>query len=591
MHLRGWLRKPTALVVLVLTMGSMVAAIDGALPASGATVQPRADVSSGYRPGAADGGAHYRFDGRHRSQQADRGYVSGRRHQPDPGVNGCDVLMTAPIGHSCLLPWPNDAFTTPSHSTPTGRRLNISAQVDPANVDGVHVDTTYQNQGDGFSPGSVIMTYVPNLDLTKSGIASSTNIGLSLASNSPIVVLDTVTHTRVPYFAELDAQTSNTAEQLLLIHPAVALTEGHRYAVALRNLVDTSGDPIAPLPSTTAAVAGTLMPAIRGAHIKWVIRNDLAPVLGSTMPYQAWDFTVASTESLAGPALTMRQLAYRWLATNHLPMAGRPRVPPADYAPAYTVTSDTTTAGVRDVHGTFQVPLFLQDTTPYSSMVTDPATGLPEINGNLTWTANFICVLPSTVQAGGPASPTVYGHGLLGSASEVEGGSFSAAIAHNLMGCATDWVGMSSSDVGNVERNLQDMSTFDTQIDHMLQGFVNFQFLGRLINSRDGFVTNPAFQDVDGKVLFHAGDCNFMGYSQGGIMGGAVSALSTEWTRSFSACPAWTTAGCSSTDPSTGTSSPRSSTRPTPTRSTSRSCCSSPSCCGTGARTRATPST
>jgi hypothetical protein len=48
-----------ALVVLVLTMGSMVAAIDGALPASGATVQPRADVSSGYRPGAADGGAHY----------------------------------------------------------------------------------------------------------------------------------------------------------------------------------------------------------------------------------------------------------------------------------------------------------------------------------------------------------------------------------------------------------------------------------------------------------------------------------------------------------------------------------------------------
>src|SRR5664280_859393 len=136
----------------------------------------------------------------------------------------------------------------------------------------------------------------------------------------------------------------------------------------------------------------------------------------------------------------------------------------------------------------------------------------------------------STVQAGGPASPTVYGHGLLGSASEVEGGSFSAAIARNMMGCATDWVGMSSSDVGNVERNLQDMSGFHTQTDHMLQGFVNFQFLGRLINSRDGFATNPAFQDVDGKVLFHVGASSYMGYSQGGIMGGAVSALSTEWT-------------------------------------------------------------
>jgi len=242
------------------------------------------------------------------------GMSRGGATMPDAGVNGCDVLMTAPIGHSCLLPWPNDAFTTPSHSTPTGRRLNISAQVDPANVDGVHVDTTYQNQGDGFSPGSVIMTYVPNLDLTKSGIASSTNIGLSLASNSPIVVLDTVTHIRVPYFAELDAQTSNTAEQLLLIHPAVALTEGHRYAVALRNLVDTSGNPIAPLPSTRAAVAGTLMPAIRGAHIKWVIRNDLAPVLGWTMPYQAWDFTVASRRNLTQPALTMRDQTFAALA-------------------------------------------------------------------------------------------------------------------------------------------------------------------------------------------------------------------------------------------------------------------------------------
>ena len=61
------------------------------------------------------------------------------------------------------------------------------------------------------------------MNIAKSKIATSTNIGLSLAANSPIVILDTKTHTRVPYFAELDAQTTNKAEQLLLIHPAVAL--------------------------------------------------------------------------------------------------------------------------------------------------------------------------------------------------------------------------------------------------------------------------------------------------------------------------------------------------------------------------------
>ena len=447
---------------------------------------------------------------------------------PEPGVSGCDVLLTAPAGRHCLLPWPNDAFTVHAATT-TGRRLNISSTLDPANKKGVHVDTTAQNKGDGFSPGSLIMTYVPKVSLTKSNIATSTDIGLSLAANAPIVILDTATKTRVPYFAELDAQTSNAAKQLLLIHPAIALTEAHRYAVVLRNLVSTSGAKVAPLASTTAALSGKLKPASRGTHIAFVIRHDLASVLGSTVPYQAWDFTVASAKSLAGPALTMHKLAYQWLATHHVGSNL------SDPAPSFAVTSVNDNAGVRDIHGTFQVPLFLGDTTALSKMVTD-ASGNPKINGSKAWTANFICVLPSTLQLAGPATPTVYGHGLLGSAGEVEGGSFSAGVADDLMGCATDWVGMSENDVGNVARNLQDMSTFNTQVDHMLQGFVNFQFLGRLINSTNGFVTDPAFQS-GGQPLFKTHDCHFMGYSQGGIMGGAVSALSTEWSRTILGVP------------------------------------------------------
>ncbi len=454
------------------------------------------------------------------------------KHMPDAAVDGCDVLMTAPAGHDCLLPWPNDAFTVAA-STATGRRLNISSTVDPTNSSGVHVVTTAENRGDGFSPGSVILTYVPGLSISQSQIATSTDIGASLRPNAPIVIVDTQTGERVPYFAELDAQTTDPAEQLLLVHPAVALTEGHRYAVALRHLRDATGARIAPLPSTRAALRGTLQPATRGAHIAWVIRKDLKSVLGSTTPYEAWDFTVASAQSLAGPALAMRSLAYDWLDAHH----STPPTPTAaaaiaggDVAPDFSVDSVTETDGVRDVHGTFTVPLFLADTTPFSGLVTDGA-GNPMINPNGTWTANFICVLPSTLQSAGPATPTVYGHGLLGSAGEVEGGSFSAGVAHDLMGCATDWVGMSQNDLPNVARNLQDMSTFDTQVDHMLQGFVNFQFLGRLINSDSGFATSDAFRAADGTPLFKTHDCHFMGYSQGGIMGGAVSALSTEWSR------------------------------------------------------------
>ena len=446
---------------------------------------------------------------------------TGARPAADPAVRGCDVLLDAPVGHHCLLPWPNNAFTIAATTT-TGRRLAISPKVDPANADGVHIDVSAQNAGDGFSPGSTIMTYVSGLSIANSKIATSTDIGKSLAANAPIVILDTATQSRVPYFAELDAQTSDPSEQVLLIHPAVALTEGHRYAVALRHLVDVDGMRIAPLATTRAALSGTLVPARRGAHIKSVIPDDLAAVLGSTVPFQAWDFTVASADSLAGPALKMHNLAYRWLAKR-------------GDAPSFAVTSVEDDGGVRHVHGTFDVPLFLGDTSPYSSNVTD-SSGRPAINGTETWTANFICVLPSTVQSGGPATPTIYGHGLLGSAREVEGGSFAAGIAHNLMGCATDWVGMSENDIGNVARNLIDMSTFDTQVDHMLQGFVNFQFLGRLINSDSGFVTDAAFQSA-GSPRFKTHDCHFMGYSQGGIMGGAASALSTEWSRAILGVP------------------------------------------------------
>jgi len=247
--------------------------------------------------------------------------TSSQKVMPDPAVNGCDVLLEAPVDHHCLLPWPNDAFTIAS-PTATGRRLNISSSVDPSNLHGVHVDTSAQNAGDGFSPGAVIMTYVSGLSIAASRIATSTNIGLSLAPNAPIVILDTATGERVPYFAELDAQVSDGAKQLLLILPVVALTEGHRYAVVLRHLYDANYERIAPLASTKAALAGTLQPAERGAHIRWVIRHDLASVLGSSVPFQAWDFTVASKRSLAGPALTMRELAYQWLDTHHVASAG-----------------------------------------------------------------------------------------------------------------------------------------------------------------------------------------------------------------------------------------------------------------------------
>src|SRR5438067_13846538 len=70
----------------------------------------------------------------------------------DPSALGirrpCDSLDQA----LCLLPFPNDYFTRPDPSTPTGLRVDI-LPVEMPRVGGVKpIDPTEWNRQDGFSP-------------------------------------------------------------------------------------------------------------------------------------------------------------------------------------------------------------------------------------------------------------------------------------------------------------------------------------------------------------------------------------------------------------------------------------------------------
>jgi hypothetical protein len=485
---------------------------------------------------------------------------------PNPAVAKCDSLVATPTGHDCLLPWPNNAFTKTA-STPTGRLVNISINATPKNVHGVSINPKYEDQNDGFSPGSVVMINIPDLSIANSSVATSTDIGLSGCSatgvitndEAPIVLWDTKTHKCVAYFAELDAQDSDASTQLLMIHPATNFIEGDRIDVLLRNLYSTSDALIPQLAGETAALHGTMVPATRGAHLKWLVDNDLK-TFDLTHLYAAWDFSVisaggTSTTSfhdydLADPALTMRDQAFKLVGTT---------------TPVYKIDSDTVSDSELQIEGAFQVPSFLKGcpttlTAQFDGTASISATntgecgamnlsanGLPKLEpshlssgpdptwSNQIW-ADFICVLPTSIQGGGPALPSLYGHGLLGSATEVAGSSFVKGVATNMMGCATDWDGMSQNDIGLVATALQNMSDFNVNVDHMLQGFVNFQFLARLINSTKGFATSADFKQGS-TVRFEVGKCQYQGYSQGGIMGGALSAVSNEWTKAVLGVP------------------------------------------------------
>jgi hypothetical protein len=155
-------------------------------------------------------------------------------------------------------------------------------------------------------------------------------------------------------------------------------------------------------------------------------------------------------------------------------------------------------------------------------------------------------VIPRSVAAGGtlnPAKAGLYGHGLLGSLTEVDGQitrTNNLGNMHNSLWCATNWSGFSTEDQSWVLFSLRDLSNFRKLVDRMQQGFVHMLYLGRAMAHPDGLRDDPAFEiDPDGiggnppgSAFESTDDLYWEGISQGAIMGGALTALAPDFTRS-----------------------------------------------------------
>lgn len=448
----------------------------------------------------------------------------------DPGT--CDPLG----GERCILPFPNDHFTVTDRGTATGRRVALSPEATPVNRFGTPIDPTELNRNDGFSPGGPITVLLPGVDLAASGAAPITDMGASLDGDAPIVLLDARTGERHPYWAEIDSRAPDDAHRMTFIRPATNLREGRRYVVAIRDVVDGAGRPIEPTHAFRAYRdrLDTGIPAVedRRPHMEDVFETLRRAGIPRDDLVIAWDFTAASAESLSERVLAMRDDAFRSLGPD---------------APGFTVTNVEPSGRanlMRDIEGTFEVPNYLTgDGGPGEVLNNGDGPGddpVPERNG--TMTARFICTIPeSAVDGAGNAHPTrmaLYGHGLLGTAREVRGASSRMAAASNTTFCATWWIGMSEDDIGPVIEALVDMSHFRPLPDRLQQSMLNFLFLGRLMLHPDGLSSHPAFQAADGTPLLDQRNLSFVGVSQGGIIGGALSAVAQDWRRSFLGVPA-----------------------------------------------------
>ncbi|QFZ18929.1 hypothetical protein [Saccharothrix syringae] len=434
---------------------------------------------------------------------------------------GCDPLGSGT--GECLLPFPNDWHTRPDPATPTGRRLALTPDVLPRNALGSAPNPTPWNRADGFSPGSTLIAHVPGLDPATSGLAPVTDIGRSLDADAPVVLLDAATGERWPHWAELDA--NDPQRRALLVHPARNLRDGHRYVVALRGLRDAAGGAIVPNPAF-ARVAG---PDLAEDDPLRARQQQLRPALAALAAHGvdpraahvAWDFTVASTRSLTGDLFTIRDDALRELGSR---------------APASTVTGVTDFTPeqdariAREITGRVTVPSYL--TLPGGlpgSVLRRASDGTPRRSLFGPVDAQFRCEVPRSAFAQ-PSWPALYGHGLLGSRSEVGAGNVKAMAAeHGFTFCATDWIGMAQDDIPVVLAALADITLFAAIPERSQQGILNAIFVGRALAHPQGLVAHQAFRTDDGRPLVDTTrPLVFDGNSQGGILGGALVAASPD---------------------------------------------------------------
>jgi hypothetical protein len=460
-----------------------------------------------------------------------------------------------------MLPSPNDYFTVADSSTDTGRRVRFLRADMPKNSSGTPVEPAPYNRNDGFSPGSPIVTRVPGLDnpaaLFRTNAVPITNLAKSLAANAPIVVINADTLERHLIWAEIDSNASGPSTTDLLIHPAVNFDEGGRYIVALRNLKNADGNTIKPrLPffryrnriSTTDPTFEARRP-----HMEEIFSTLQDAGIARSNLYLAWDFTVASEKNLSERALFMRNDAFGQLGDTNLR-----NLTVEGSAPPFTVTSvqnfapcDPEPSGcqsgqddriARQVQGTVTVPCYLNQggCPPGSRFAFAPGSNLPKRFAGNNRQANFDCIIPRAAVDGGvhPARPSLYGHGLFGSAGEVDAGNVkSMANEHNFVFCATDWIGMSNPDLPNAVNILNDLSNFPSLPDRLQQAYLNFMYVGRLMIHPSGFRSNAAFR-VGGQSVLGGQRLFYDGNSQGGIEGGALTALAPDFNRASLGVPA-----------------------------------------------------
>lgn len=440
----------------------------------------------------------------------------------DGEFSACDPLDTG----LCALPFPSSFYQTESLQTPTGVQLDFRSTSLPVNADDIQTDPALWNEKDGFSTLTPIMTYVPNL--SAEGLLRHDELERYTDDGVRTVIIDVDTQERIPHWAELDMSHEQDERRVLRLYPASPMKWGHQYVVGIRNLQDTNGNPIPPNETFQALQAHTPTGNYDIDGRSALYENTIFPVLEGTgfardELYLAWDFQVASREHTLRQVLHMRDDALERIN------GGVPYT--INEVEHFTLEENEDVA--KRIYGTMTVPNYTEDIGP-DVLLTRDEDGLPYYNG--TRDIAFTIIVPRVLIDEQRSGPIIqYGHGLMGSQSEVRGGYLGEiANRYGYVLLAVDWTGMSSVDLTSIIfMIINGGSRFGIIPERCQQGFIEQMAAIETLQNNLALDDELMVQTDEGESIsiVSPSPSYYYGNSQGGILGNAYFALSPHFTR------------------------------------------------------------
>ncbi len=311
------------------------------------------------------------------------------------------------------------------------------------------------NSLDGFSVAAPLLAYFPNLtsdSIRGSNLPYFTDVQASLDSRSPTLLINARTGEQVAHWTELDytgerAPVGGQERKTLMIWPAKPLEYGTQYVVAIRGVRDASGALV--LASEAFAALRDDVPSsnpdVEGKRASF---EALLKIVEATAEVERgalqlmWDFTTGSKRSFTNRIVHARDDALARLDAGE------------DMSP-YNITNvvDNPNEDIaRAISGTFRVPMYLNrhcrgdaDICKDVRVVVDEA-GNPVFQNYQEYFFEVLVPRSLVAEGASPGKFHQYGHGLLGSRTEISYGSQRALrINANRYGwilMSTDWIGM-----------------------------------------------------------------------------------------------------------------------------------------------------